>query len=477
MAITSIYFVLITLLSIPFFYSLNTKFKVEFLVLLSCIFIASYSYLLLLYVILYSLLNFYFGLWLANSPHKKLIFRLGIILNLTQLIVLKYSSFAIDPLLAQMGINTEFAKIAEIIIPIGVSYFTLQGIGYLINIKMLWEIPEKRFAHFLLFMTFYPKFLSGPVERSNHFLPQITKDIFFNQDQVSLGLRIALLGFFKKIAIANQLAPYVFKAYSDIPSADGYFLWILFFILPLFLYFDFSDYTDIAIGLSKTFGVDLLPNFKRPFFAENVTTFWKRFHISLSSWFNDYVFRQTSFKYRKWGIYSSVFALIVTWTLFGIWHGAGWNFMVLGFFQAVVIIYEFFTKKQRIWLFSKFPSGLRSGLGRMFTYFFYCVSLIFFFSPDLANVFGYFEKMFSISGSPNLGPLSLSPFSVMIYIPILLAIELINEDKKSAFEKLNLAWTRRNNKSRMFRWLIYSTAITIIFVVGNEVNQFVYVNF
>ena len=477
MAITSVYFVLITLLAIPFFYSLNNKLKVIFLVLLSCIFIASYSYWLLLYIIFYSLSNYFLGLKVADSPSKKFIFRLGILLNLTQLIVLKYSSFAIDPILSKLGISVEFARISEIIIPIGVSYFTLQGLGYLINIKMAWEKPEKRFAHFLLYMTFYPKFLSGPVERSNHFLPQMRKDIHFNQDQVRLGLRIALFGFFKKLAIANQLAPYVVKAYSDIPSADGYLLWILFFIVPLYLYFDFSGYTDIAIGLAKTFGIELLPNFNRPFFAENVTTFWKRFHISLSSWFNDYIFRQTSFKYRKWGIYSSVIALIVTWTLFGIWHGAGWNFMVLGLLQAIVIIYEYFSKKQRIWLFSKLPSGLRLGLGRMFTYLFYCVSLVFFFSPDLTNVFGYFEKMFSISGSPNLGPLSLSPFSVMIYIPILLAIEFIDEDKNSTYEKLNLAWTRGNKKSRLFRWLVYSTAITIIFVVGNEVNQFVYVNF
>jgi len=477
MAITSIHFVLITLLAIPFFYLLNNKFKVVFLVLLSCLFIASYSYWLLLYVISYSLLNFFLGLKLADSPHKKFIFKLGIILNLTQLIVLKYSSFAIDPLVAKLGINAEFAKIAEIIIPIGVSYFTLQGIGYLINIKMLWEKPQNRFAHFLLFMTFYPKFLSGPVERSNHFLPQINKEISFNPDQVTIGLRIALFGFFKKIAIANQLAPYVLKAYSDIPTADGYLLWVLFFTVPLYLYFDFSGYTDIAIGLAKIFGIDLLPNFNRPFFAENVTTFWKRFHISLSSWFNDYVFRQTSFKYRRFGIYSSVIALLVTWTLFGIWHGAGWNFMILGFLQAVIIIYEYFSKKQRILFFSKIPSGLRIGLGRLFTYLFYCVSLVFFFSPDLVNVFGYFEKMFGVAGSPNLGPLSLSPFSVMIYIPLLLAIELINEDRILAFERLNRVWTSRNRNARMLRWLVYCTAITIIFVVGNEVNQFVYVNF
>ena len=124
---------------------------------------------------------------------------------------MKYASFAIDPIFQIFNSNLHISKLSEIIIPIGISYFTLQGIGYLINVKMGWEKPEKKFLNFLLYITFYPKFLSGPVERSNHFLPQLKITQSFNEQQVSEGLRIALFGFFKKVAIANQLAPYINK--------------------------------------------------------------------------------------------------------------------------------------------------------------------------------------------------------------------------------------------------------------------------
>ena len=130
---------------------------------------------------------------------------------------------------------------------------------------MGWENPEKDFLSFLLYITFFPKFLSGPLERSNHFLPQIKAEKTFEGHQVSEGMKIALIGFFKKIAIANQIAPYVLSTFNDLNSANGPWLWIMFFIFPLYLYFDFSGYTDIAIGISKTLGIDLLPNFNRPF--------------------------------------------------------------------------------------------------------------------------------------------------------------------------------------------------------------------
>ena len=204
--------------------------------------------------------------------------------------------FRSDPVFEALNSTIAVSKLSEIIVPLGISYFTLQGIGYLINVKMGWEKPEKNFLIFLLYIIFYPKFLSGPVERSNHILPQLKQLTGFNDQQVSDGLRLALIGFFKKVAIANQIAPYTVGSYENINFADGSTSWLIFIIQPLYLYFDFSGYTDMARGVAKTFGIELLPNFNRPFFADNVTNFWKRFHISLSSWFNDYVFKQTSFK-------------------------------------------------------------------------------------------------------------------------------------------------------------------------------------
>ena len=389
MEITSLYFGVLSLFAIFAYYMLNAKFRIPLLVVLSCAFIASYSVMLLIYILIYTCINYSFGHLIFKTRPRKVWFILGLTFNLLQLVLLRYSTFALDPVFAAFGSNFQISSLSSIIIPLGISFFTLQAIGYLINIKMGWEKPEPLLIDFALYILFFPKFLSGPVERSNHFLPQLKTARSFNTERVASGLKIMLFGLFKKIAIANQIAPLLSAVYSNVPSADGSDLWLILILQPMYIYFDFSGYTDIAIGLSKTFGINLLPNFNRPFFSENVTTFWKRFHISLSSWFNDYVFKQTSFKLRKWGIYASIFSLFLTWTLFGIWHGAGWNFMVLGLVQGLAMIYEFFTKKWRQLLFSKLPVRVRIWIGRGLTYCFYACSLVFFFSPNPQSAFDF----------------------------------------------------------------------------------------
>jgi len=477
MSIISIEFGVFVAVSIIIFYLINHKYRIAFLAIISCGFIASFSYLLLPYILIYSLVNYYIGLKLPDSKNKIALFRTGLIINLTQLVLLRYSSFAIDPIFQVFNSNFEVSRISEIIIPIGISYFTLQGIGYLVNVKMGWEKPEKKIFNFLLYIVYYPKFLSGPIERSNHFLPQLKLNQQFNGKQVTAGLRIVLIGLFKKIVIANQIAQYVNIAYTDINSTDGLSLWILLLLQPLYLYFDFSGYTDMAIGVSKVFGIDLLPNFNRPFFSQNMTNFWKRFHISLSAWFNDYIFRQAAFRYRRWGVYASVYALLLTWVLFGIWHGAGWNFMMLGFIQAVAIIYEFFTKKWRVRIFSKIPDFIRIWFSRLVTYLFYAGSLVFFFAPDINSAFTFFSKLNNIKGPEMFTPVSVQPYTVIIFIAVFMVLELIKVDYNNLFNKLMYLWSGDRLINKYFRWSIYSVIITILFIVGNEAEQFIYVNF
>lgn len=465
------------ILSMLIFYLLKGNLKKIFLLLLSCYFITSFSFSLLLYVVVYSIINYFIGIRLSKSTSKSIIYRVGLVINLSQLIILKYSTFALDPVFNAFGSDIVVSKLSQVIVPIGISYFTLQGIGYITNIKMGWEKAESNLLDFLLYLMYFPKFLSGPVERSNHFLPQIKIDRVFDRQQVTLGLRIALLGFFKKIAIANQLAPFVNSTYMNFDSVDGASLIVLFIIQPLYLYFDFSGYTDIAIGISKTFGIELLPNFNRPFFAENVSTFWKRFHISLSSWFNDYVFRQVSFRRRSWGILASTYAVFLTFTLFGIWHGAGWNFMLLGFLQAVAINFEFFTKKWRLRMFSVLPMFFRTWLGRVFTYLFYCISLIFFFSGDLDAAFSFLLKLFTINKSIAAVILNSIPLQTIAFMLILLIWEWINNDFIKLANKINLLWLEGKARYVILRWVVYGYALIIMFVLGNDVQQFIYFKF
>jgi alginate O-acetyltransferase complex protein AlgI len=477
MAITSLYFIILSVISIFVFYLLDNKHRQVFLIILSSAFIISYSYTLLVYVLIFALLNYYFGIKVKMSKFRKLFFRIGIITNLLQLIVLKYSSFVIDPFLGIFNSNINLSYINEKLVPIGISFFTLQGIGYLININKGWENPEKNFISFFLYIVFYPKFLSGPIERSNHFLPQTKVNQPFDALRVTAGLRIALLGIFKKVAIANQLSPLINGAYSSVNSSDSGSLWIVLLLQPLYLYFDFSGYTDIAIGIARTFGFDLVPNFNQPFLAENVTSFWKRFHISLSSWFNDYVFRLTSFKYRKWGIKASIFAVFVTWVLFGIWHGAGWTFMILGFLQAIAINLEFFTKEPRTRLFSKVPKYLKIWIGRVFTYLFYAVSLVFFFSNDIKSVLVFFSKLFVIGDSQISYINRAIFFMVLIFIMIFIVMEVFSNDFKNSYSRIEKFWEKDGHLVRIQRWVLYLIIITSVVVMGNDVQDFIYFKF
>ena len=213
MDITSLYFISLSVISIFIYYLLSSEYKVLFLTLLSCAFIATYSYILLIYVLAYSIINHYIGLKIPGSRFRKLLFITGILFNLTQLLLLKYVSFTINPVFELLNIDLDFTLISRIIIPVGVSFFTLQGIGYLINVNLGWEKPEKNFIHFLLYISFFPRFLSGPVDRSNHFLPQIKTNKTFDEKNISAGFRLILFGLFKKVVNAKQLALIVNGAY------------------------------------------------------------------------------------------------------------------------------------------------------------------------------------------------------------------------------------------------------------------------
>lgn len=477
MNITSLHFVLLSVLAVFIYYLLKPRFRVLFLTVLSCGFIATYSYHLFAYVLVYALINFLIGNKLSDSGNKKWLFTTGLILNLTQLILLKYASFTINPLFNVLNIHADASVISRIIVPVGVSFFTLQGIGYLINIKMGWEKPERNFIHFLLYIVFYPRFLSGPIDRSNHFLPQLKISQSFNEENITRGFRLILFGLFKKVAIANQLAFAVNGAYSHLDSTDEYTFWIVLLLQPLYLYFDFSGYTDIAIGIARAFGIELRPNFNRPFMSENMTEFWKRFHISLSSWFHDYVFMRTFFRIRKWGKKATTYALFLTWVLFGIWHGAGWTFMLLGFLQAIAIYYEFSTKRWRIRVFSKLPGALRTWMGRICTYVFYAVSLVFFFAPDINSVFIFFYKLPLINGSTPGGMQDEIFILVMIFAFVILIFEMFKNDFSKTYERIESVWYRNTSKFRVFRWALYFVLITIVIVFNNEVQEFIYFQF
>lgn len=484
MDITSLNFIVLTIISVFVFYLLKPGWRIPFLIIISLAFITTYNYLLPGYVILFASINYILGLYIPTSKHKPLLFRLGMVFNLAQLVILKYASFAIDPVLHLFNEEAYVSKIAEILIPVGVSYFTLQGIGYLVNVKMNWEKPERNFLKFLLYVGFFPKFISGPIERSNNFLPQLENLNHYNRTNITEGFRLILNGLVRKVVIANQLSLIVNPVYSDVSSANSLILILVIIVQPLYIYFDFSGYTNIALGIAKSFGINLLPNFNRPLFSGNITIFWRRFHMSLSFWFNDYVFKQASFRFRKLKQMASVIALFITWTLFGIWHGAGWNYMVLGFIFAIAIIWEFFTKKFRNNLFSKLKPFWAKWLSRIITYIFFGCALVFFFSPDLKTTFLFFGRLGSSSISvpfttaPVIIADKLSFFVASGLLILLMSMEFLSCDYEELYDKIWLnIWSRSDFGIKMLRLCIYYFAILLFFYFGGTQLEFVYFQF
>lgn len=470
MDIASLKFAFWAIVSVFIYYFLPFRFRVAYLVILSCLFCATYDIYLPVYLAVYAALNFFIAQKLPSHPSKKALFRLGIVLNLTQLILIRYASFAIDPILELFGTDIKVSVLSSIIIPIGMSYYTLQGIGYLINVKMGWEKPEKNFLRFFLYIIFFPKFISGPIERSNLFLQQFPLKNEFDSSNLTEGFRLALLGFFKKIIIANHLGNSISQLYSCTDDYMGYQIIALILLQPLYLYFDFSGYTDIALGFARAFGIKLSPNFNKPFLSENMTIFWRRFHISLSSWFNDYVFKQTSFRLRRLKGKATVIAVFLTWILFGIWHGAGWNFMVLGVLQALAIYYEFRTKNFRNKLFSLIPGYSRQLAGRLFTYCFYALSLTFFFAPDLPSVWRVFSEISSPLEIQKISLLNKSLLFSMALVVIFLLYEVLQNDFNSVYRKIHMLWV--NNKA--VRIIVYYAGLFLILTQLDGNASFIY---
>jgi len=477
MEITSSIFILLSIIAVFSYYLLKQKQRILFLTLLSCGFVATYSYKLLLYLLVYTLINYYIGIILPGAKRKKPLFIAGIIINITQLILLKYVSFTIGPLFHLLHIPWDASAISRFIIPVGVSYFILQGIGYLINVNLGWEKPERNFIHFLLYNVFFPRFISGPIDRSNRFLPQLQVQQPFSRENLTEGFRLILFGLVKKVAIANQLSAIVHGSFDHVNSAESYPFLLAMLVQPLYLYFDFSGYTDIAIGIAKAFGITIPMNFNRPFLAENMTNFWKRFHASLSSWFNDYVFMRTMFRYRKWKQNATTLALFVTWILFGIWHGAGWNFMFLGVLQALAVYYEFRTKRWRVKTFSKLPAFYAKWLGRICTYLFYSISLVFFFAPNLRSAFLFFANLPHSGGALPEGMTDPKFIVVLVFILTVMALEILKEDFAKASNQLESRWSGQKWMHVGFRWMVYYVMIILIMMFNTQNVEFVYVQF
>lgn len=461
------------------FYNVNYRYQLYTLLIASFLFIGYISLKVLSFAVIFTVINYFLGLSIEKFKHKsygKTIFWVGITIDIGLLAFFKYINFIFENFNIILSFFPENPQITylSLIIPIGISYYTFQALGYLIMINRGREKAEKDFLKFAVFLTFFPKFLSGPVERSNHFLPQLTQRIHFNGKLVTAGLQLFLWGLFKKVVIANNLAAPVMLVYNDVENYSGIPLLVTMFLQTIHIYCDFSGYTDMALGSAKIFGINIVDNFNRPFFAKNVGDLWRRWHISLSSWCNDFIFTPFIIKYRKMGNNAAILGIFITFFVIGIWHGAAWTFVILGLLQGIAISYEFYTKRSRIQIANKFPAEFVVATSRIITFVFFSFSLIFFNALSIQDAWYFithlFENLnFNLTGHEFI----FEKTAFFIAIIAFLSLFIIEVYEEKGVPVMNYFF----NRHLWLRWTGYYILILLIYYYNGTNDTFVYLQF
>jgi D-alanyl-lipoteichoic acid acyltransferase DltB (MBOAT superfamily) len=427
------------------------------------IFIGSIAFVLLAYLAYTTLTT------LAEPARRFCCLLISLTTQLGLLGFFKYFNFFIDSLhnsLNSIGIQSNTWHLS-IILPVGISFYTFQSLSYTIDVYRKIIKPTDRFFDFALFVAYFPQLQAGPIERARHLIPQLANPRRLDLDQSLRGLFLIVFGFFKKVGIADGVTPVV----DQIFNSSGQVTWIDVIVgTTLFavqIYCDFSGYTDIARGISKLLGIDLIVNFNQPYFATNPQDFWRRWHISLSSWLRDYLYIPLGGNHG--GRFFICRNIMITMVLGGLWHGAAWNFLLWGFYQGFILcVYRMWRELRPlgspIW---KHPL-LRLALIIIF-FFFVCYGWLLFRAQSLSQVVHFSSLLISDVGNLNYGA-GIPRLSSLLGLPLLLLMEI------------GQYWTNTPRYYRMLvlparGFLIASMLAVIIIGMSNEPAQFIYFQF
>ncbi|MGZ4034873.1 MAG: MBOAT family O-acyltransferase [Bacteroidia bacterium] len=420
-----------------------------------------------------TVIDFFMALKIAGSKTpagKKLFLLISLSCNLLVLLGFKYSVFLFNSgiYIANHFNSASYIFLKQIIIPVGLSFYTFQSIAYTVDVYRGEVIPEKNIARFALFVSFFPQLVAGPVERFNHLMPQLKRKSVFTFGMLFPAIRLMVLGFFKKMVIADRLAEIVDPVFKNVNAFSGSTLLFTGFLFVVQVYCDFSGYTDIATGVAKLFGVDLVLNWRRPLLSKSLTEFWKRNHISITSWFRNYVYIPlggNKVPYERW-LLNIFFVFLIS----GLWHGANWTFVIWGAMHGLVYMIELIVKKR--FLDSKFPFGL----GHIYLLLFHTVSLIAFRAQSVGDLGIIYHKILTTFN------LDLLPSELMhikdtftLLLDFVLIIFLFMKEIQEEYAFIN---SKSIFYSRFFKPVFYICLFIGIFLFGNfNCNQFIYFRF
>ena len=431
----------------------NLKLQNILLLVSSYFFYACWDWRFLFLLIFSTLLDYYTGIKVSdakNQNSKKFWFWLSISANLGFLGVFKYYNFFAESfasILDNVGLNVNPWTL-KVILPVGISFYTFHGLSYVIDIYKDRIKAEKNFIDYSVFVSFFPLLVAGPIERATHLLPQIQNKRTFDYSKAVDGLRQILWGLFKKVVIADQCAEYANQIFNNSTDYSGSTLVLGAIFFTFQIYGDFSGYSDIALGTARLFGIELLRNFAFPYFSRDIAEFWRRWHISLSTWFRDYLYIPLGgSKGSTWMKVRNTFIIFI---VSGFWHGANWTFIVWGVLNALYIMPSiiFNTNRTNLEIVAKgkYLPNLKDLISIGFTFCLTGFAWIFFRAENLNHAMTYISQIFS---SSIFTIPSVRPRPLVFLLVLFIIIEWFGRENKYALEKFGL------KIPHVIRWVFY----------------------
>ena len=457
----------------------NIKLQNFLIINASYLFYGWWDWRFLSLILFSSLVDYFVGLGLLKQENKikrKVLLWTSIIVNIGILGFFKYYNFFIDNFTTAFSFfGTEIkANSLNVILPVGISFYTFQTMSYSIDVYKRKLEPTKDFFAFSAFVCFFPQLVAGPIERATHLLPQFYKKRTFDYSKAVDGMRQILWGLFKKIVIADNCATYANLIFdnSTVYSGSTLVLGALFFTFQI--YGDFSGYSDIAIGTSRLFGFDLKRNFNFPYFSRDIAEYWRRWHISLTSWFRDYLYIPLGGS--RGGTWMKVRNTFIVFIVSGFWHGANWTFVVWGVLNAIYFMPLLLTNKNRLHLQivaeGKYFPTFKELLSILITFGLTVFAWIFFRAENIGHAISYISNMVSYDLFNMPYFLGIKKAAILvIFIIVFLLVEWIGREQQYAIKTIVSGW------KKPFQWSFYYLIVMIIFLFGSTSQEFIYFQF
>ena len=415
----------------------------------------------------------------ASRNRKRAWLALSLTSNLGVLFLFKYLSFFATTAasLAAMFDVPATLPVLKLVLPLGISFYVFQSLSYTIDVYWGVQKVEERFTRLSLFVTFFPQLVAGPIERSTSLMPQFDRHNDFRYDRVASGLKLMAWGFFKKLVIADRISPYVNTVYNDPSHHHGIAVLLATYLFAMQIYCDFSAYSDIAIGAARVLGYDLMRNFRRPYLARSVREFWSRWHISLSTWFRDYLYIPLGGnRVSRQRVYLNLF---IVFLVSGLWHGANWTFVVWGVLHGTYVILGLLTAKARERAWQTLGAIARNRTLRIAVAWFSTMTLvlfawIFFRANNLRDSVTIISNLFDFHGGGGFESIigGTDLLIAALAIVVLEAVQYVHE-KNGAFMPLFDA------RPSWQRWAVYYGLVLVILLFGEYTRpqEFIYFQF